>query len=280
MRLDPRLFQIASLSALLVYGMLRLDFGVPVERVVVLVAAALGAQLLFTRALRLGRFEPRSALISSLSLCLLLRTGSLGLAAAAAFVTIASKFLIRARGKHVFNPVNFGLVAMLLASDAVWVSPGQWGSPALLAFLVACLGTLVVNRAARSDVTFAFLLSYGGLLVARAAWLGDPWRIPLHQLGSGALLIFAFFMISDPKTTPDSRAGRVLFAAGVAVAAVLVQFVLFRPNPLLWALVACAPLVPLVDRLLPGPRYEWASAGRLRSVAPGRPALVPREVRA
>ena len=267
---DPRAFQIASLSALLAYGMLRLDFGVPAERVAVLVATALGAQYALTRLAGLPRFDPKSALISSLSLCLLLRTGSLGLAAAAALVTIASKFLIRARGKHVFNPVNFGLVAMLLVSDAVWVSPGQWGSPALLAFLVACLGLVVVNRAARSDVTFAFLLAYSGLLAARALWLGDPWRIPLHQLTSGALLIFAFFMISDPKTTPDSRAGRFLFAAAVALAAAYVQFVLYRPNPLLWALAACSPLVPFVDRLLPGPRYEWPTAGR-----PAAAAVVP-----
>jgi Na+-translocating ferredoxin:NAD+ oxidoreductase RnfD subunit len=141
------------------------------------------------------------------------------------------------------------------------VSPGQWGSPAFLAFLVACLGLVVVNRAERSDVTFVFLLAYGGLLAGRAVWLGDPWRIPLHQLTNGALLIFAFFMISDPKTTPDSRGGRLLFAAAVALAAAWVQFVLYRPNPLLWALAACSPLVPLVDRLLPGPRYEWATAG-------------------
>jgi enediyne biosynthesis protein E5 len=277
---DPRALQIASLSALLAYGMLRLDFGVPWPRVAVLVVTALGAQYAFTRLAGLARFDPKSALISSLSLCLLLRTGSLGLAAAAAFVTIASKFLIRARGKHVFNPVNFGLVGMLLVSDAVWVSPGQWGSPALLAFLVACLGLVVVNRAARSDVTFAFLLAYGGLLAARALWLGDPWRIPLHQLTSGALLIFAFFMISDPKTTPDSRAGRLLFAAAVALAAAYVQFVVYRPNPLLWALVVCSPLVPLVDRLLPGWRYEWATAGRA-AAAPAKPgASLAREAHA
>ena len=71
------------------------------------------------------------------------------------------------------------------------------------------------------------------------------------------MLLFAFFMISDPKTTPDSRAGRVLFAGLVALGAALVQFGLFRPNALLWSLVAVAPLTPLINRMLPGTRYDW-----------------------
>ena len=71
------------------------------------------------------------------------------------------------------------------------------------------------------------------------------------------MLLFAFFMISDPKTTPDSRAGRVLFAALVALGAVLVQFGLYRPNALLWSLAAVAPLTPLINRTFPGTRYNW-----------------------
>ena len=79
-------------------------------------------------------------------------------------------------------------------------------------------------------MTYAFLGFYALLVVGRAVWLGDPLTIPLHHLQSGALLLFAFFMISDPKTTPDSRAGRVLFATLVALGAVLVQFGLYRPT--------------------------------------------------
>ncbi|HXU44670.1 MAG TPA: DUF2330 domain-containing protein, partial [Thermoanaerobaculia bacterium] len=98
------------------------------------------------------------------------------------------------------------------------------------------------------------------LLFARAAWLGQPAAIPLHQLSNGAFLIFAFFMISDPKTTPDSRAGRILFAGLVALGACFVTFVLYRPNGLLYALAAGALLVPLLDRLLPGERFAWRPA--------------------
>ena len=256
-RFDPRLYQIAVLAGLLLYGVLALDFAIGIAQALVLLAMALLTQYAGTRLRHLPAFDPRSALISGLSLCLLLRTGSLLLAAAVAAVTIASKFLLRWRGKHVFNPTNFGIVAMMLATGRVWVSPGQWGNAAFFALLIACLGGLVVNRAARSDVTWAFLAFYLGVVFGRALWLGQPFAIPLHQLGNGAFLIFTFFMISDPKTTPDSRAGRILFALLVALGAGCVHFVLYRPNGLLLSLAFLSPLVPLLDRLLPGSRYLW-----------------------
>lgn len=254
---DPRLYQILVLSSLLVYGVIRLDLEIRLVQAAALLATVLLTQYACTRLWRLPAFDPRSALISGLSLCLLLRTNSLALAMLAAVVTIAGKFVLRIRGKHVFNPTNFGIVAMMLLAGGVWVSPGQWGSAAFFAFLIACLGGLVVNRAARSDVTYAFLAFYLAVLFGRALWLGQPATIPLHQLGSGAFLIFTFFMISDPKTTPDSRAGRILFALLVALGAGFVHFVLYRPNGLLLSLAFLSPAVPLIDLLLPGRRYAW-----------------------
>jgi Na+-translocating ferredoxin:NAD+ oxidoreductase RnfD subunit len=254
---DPRHFQILSLLALLLYGVWRLDLDVRPMQALVIVATALAAQLGASRIARLPSFDPRSALISALSLCLLLRSGSILVAVLTTLAAILSKFLLRWRGKHLFNPTNFGLVLFIVATGRVWVSPGQWGSVAYFAFLVLCLGGLVVNRAARSDVTIAFLASHLALTLGRASWLGQPLAIPLHQMASGGLLIFAFFMISDPKSTPDSRPGRILFAGIVATLAATIQAVLYRPNGLLLALAACAPLVPVLDALLPGGRYRW-----------------------
>jgi Na+-transporting NADH:ubiquinone oxidoreductase subunit NqrB len=254
---DPRLYQIAVLASLLLYGVLGLDFEVSIPQAAILLGTSLLTQAVCTRLWHLPAFDPRSALISGLSLCLLLRTSSLLLAFVAAVLTIASKFVIRWRGKHVFNPTNFGIVVLLLLTGRAWVSPGQWGSVAFFSFLMACLGGLVVHRAARSDVTWAFLGFYLAVLFGRALWLGQPSAIPLHQLESGAFLLFSFFMISDPKTTPDARAGRVLFALLVALGAGFVHFVLYRPNGLLLSLAFLSPLVPLLDRLLPGKRYAW-----------------------
>ena len=254
---DPRHFQIAALTALLLYGLFVLDFDVTLLRAVLIVGTALGVQWLCTKTWRLPRFDPRSALISALSLCLLVRSNSLLLVLCATVLAIAGKFVIRIRGKHVFNPTNGAIVAMLLLTDRVWVSPGQWGSAAYFAFLIACLGALVVNRAERSDVTWAFIVFWSALLIGRSLWLGEPLAIPLHRLENGALLLFTFFMISDPKTTPDARAGRILFAALVALGAYYVQFKLFRTNGLLWSLAAFSLLTPILDLVLPAKRYAW-----------------------
>ena len=254
---DPRLYQIATLGGLLVYGWIWLEFDITAGRAALLLATVLAVQWLCSRAWGLPRFDARSALISGLSLCLLFRTNEPGLAVAAASVAVASKFLIRIGHKHVFNPTNVAVVTLLLLSDRVWVSPGQWGSAAWFAFLMASAGSLVVTRAARVDVTLAFLASWIVLVAGRSWWLGEPLAIPLHRFQNGALLLFAFFMISDPKTTPDSRAGRMIFAALVAVGAWYWQFRLFRTNGLLWSLAACSCLVPLIDRWLPGVAYAW-----------------------
>jgi enediyne biosynthesis protein E5 len=267
MKHDPRHYQIALLATLLAYGLLRLDFEIAATEAAAMIMTALATQYVCTRLWKLPAFDPRSALISGLSLCLLLRTNSPAIAVAAAGVTIASKFVLRVGGKHLFNPTNFGIVFMMLLTDRVWVSPGQWGNAAFFAFLMACLGGLVVNRAARSDVTYAFIVSYMALVFGRSVWLGEPMTIPVHRLENGALLLFTFFMISDPRTTPDSRAGRILFASAVAFGAWYVQFRLFRTNGLLWSLAIGATTVPLIDRLLPGVRYVWARPGT--GVLPG-----------
>jgi enediyne biosynthesis protein E5 len=235
-----------------------LDFEMGLGQAGLMMSCALLTQWLCTRAFGIAVFDPRSALISGLSLCLLLRTNSLLLAALAAVLAVAGKFLLRWRGKHLFNPTNFGIVSLMLATGGrVWVSPGQWGNAAFFGFLMACIGGLVINRAARADVTLAWLGSYLALVFGRSLWLGEPLAIPIHRLESGALLLFAFFMISDPKTTPDSRAGRILFAFLVALGAWWVQARLFRTNGQLWSLALCAFLVPLIDHFLPGPRYAW-----------------------
>jgi Na+-transporting NADH:ubiquinone oxidoreductase subunit NqrB len=260
-RLDPRWYQIAALAGLLAYGLFGLDFEIDAGRVFLIVGSGLAAQWVCTRLSRLPRFDPKSALISALSLCLLLRTDEPLWVLFAVSVTIASKFLLRIDGKHVFNPTNLGLVVTLLLTDAAWVSPGQWGNAAFFGFLMACAGSLVVQRSSRSDVTLAFFVSYAGLLCARSLWLGEPLAIPVHRLQNGALLLFGFFMISDPRTTPDARAARIAFAFLVALGACFVQFGLFRTNSLLWSLAVLSPLVPLLNRLGPGSRFEWGRAG-------------------
>src|SRR5258708_13235011 len=94
-------------------------------------------------------------------------------------------------------------------------------------------------------------------MFGRSLWLGEPMTIPLHRLENGALLLFTFFMISDPRTTPDARTGRILFAAIVAFGAWYIQFRMFRTNGLLWSLAICSMLTPLIDPVLRPSHYPW-----------------------
>ena len=252
---DPRLAQIAVLTSLALWGAVGLDFEIDPALSGLIVAVALGVQWAGQR-IAGQRFDPRSALISGLSLVLLLRTETIWIGVLAAVLAVGSKFILRARGRHVFNPTNFALVVLLLATEAAWVSAGRWGSGPIAAAAFVGAASWVLGRA-RGDVTVAFMAFWSALLFGRALWLGDPLAIPMHQLQSGALLLFAGFMISDPRTIPDARAGRIVFAAAVALGGYVGRFVFYEPNALLFALVGCAPLVPLLDRGFPGERFEW-----------------------
>jgi enediyne biosynthesis protein E5 len=260
-RFDPRLYQIGALTLLLLYGIFALGFDITLTRSALLLGTALATQAICARIKGIA-FDPRSAAISGLSLSLLLRSESLMLLLAGALIAVASKFVIRIRGKHIFNPTNIAIVVLMLLSKHVWVSPGQWGNVAFFGFLIACIGGLVVNRAARSDVTYAFIVAWSALVMGRSLWVGEPLTIPFHRLESGALLLFTFFMISDPKTTPDSRAGRILFASLVALGGWYINYRLFRTNGILWSLAAGALLVPIIDAFLPAARYQWGQAIR------------------
>ena len=266
--LDPRWYQIAMLSALLAYGVLGLHFDLGAGHIAGVIGAALGTQYLCTRLWRLPKYDPLSALISGIGLCTLLRTNGVAPALFAAALAIAGKFILRLGGKHLFNPTNLALVVMLL-SGAGWISPGQYGHLAFVALLMVCVGLTVVCKAARGDVTLAFLGVYAAIVFGRSLWLTEPLAIPLHRMQSGLLLQFAFNMISDPRTTPDSRRGRLIFGALVAAGAGVVQFVLFRTNGPVWSLAVFTLLVPLLDRWLPGPRHQWKPVPATAGANPG-----------
>ena len=145
---DPRNYQISVLSSLILLGLFHYSFHLPWWHVVGCVGATLTTQALADRFIK-RPFDPRSPLISALSLTLLLRTGSVTLSIAAGVIAVASKYLIRWRGKHIFNPANFGLVIISLLFGAAWISPGQWGQATLFALLLLALGGIVTGKAKR-----------------------------------------------------------------------------------------------------------------------------------
>ncbi|MEM9375511.1 MAG: RnfABCDGE type electron transport complex subunit D [Pseudomonadota bacterium] len=281
---DARHWQILALSGLFTLSLTSSDFG---ARPFALLAACVGALFaqtagtIWTNARRARRqvpsgshwrrssqaaglvgwfadFQWKSALVTSLSLAILLRANSLWFWLAAGFLAITAKFLIRYRGKHIFNPACIGIVAVtLVAGNAAWVSPGQWGQTLIFAAFAIGFAALVLSSAKRIDLALAFLIGFAAMLIGRALYLGDPMTIPLHQLQSGALLVFAFFMITDPRSTPDSRPARLIFAMAVAALAAWMSWELHIRGAMLYALAALALLTPILDRLLPARRFQW-----------------------
>jgi len=254
---DPRFFQITFLAILLTTGVLLRDFSIAPVQVALTFAAGLATQAFWLKRLGLQQRGALSALVTCCGLSLLLRSDTLWVHPLIAALAMSSKFVIRIRGKHLYNPANLGVIAAITLLPGAWVSPGQWGNDLALALWFLMLGTLVVERARRLDISWIFLGAFLGLVALRVALLGQSWAIWWHQLGNGALLLFAFFMISDPMTIPNRREARIAYAVIVAVGAIVWQYLLFRPNALIWSLFLLTPLVPLFDRWLPGPGFEW-----------------------
>src|SRR5581483_2064845 len=265
---DARHYQIAALSTLLVFNFGWIDFGARLENSALALVAALVTQFIcsyFTRT----PLDLRSPLITGLSLSLLLRADEPWIHALAGVIAIGSKFVLRLDGKHIFNPAGFAIVVLLFAATShVWISPGAWGSAAWTVALLCFFAILVLGAARRADIAIFFLGTHAALLFARAIWLGDPFTIPLHQLQSGSLLIFTFFMISDPRTSPDSRLGRFIFAASIAALAHYMAFFMQMRPALYVALIALSPFTLLIDRVLPAQRFAW-SVSRSRTETQG-----------
>jgi Na+-translocating ferredoxin:NAD+ oxidoreductase RnfD subunit len=254
---DARHYQIAALGTLVIFNLGWIDFGARPLNTALALAASLLTQIVCSRLFGVP-LDLRSPLITGLSLSLLLRADEPWIHALAGVIAIGSKFVFRLDGKHIWNPAGLAIVVLLFATPGhVWISPGAWGSQVWLAALLAFFAILVLGAARRSDIAIFFLGAHGALLLARALWLGDPPAIPLHQLQSGALLIFTFFMISDPKTSPDSRLGRFVFAVSVAALAHYMAFFMQMRPALYVALIALAPFVFLIDRILPAERFAW-----------------------
>jgi enediyne biosynthesis protein E5 len=264
---DPRLAQILFLGIVLGAGAWIRDLGIHPAQIAFTFAAGLLSQNLCERLAHRPSRTLRSAIITSFGVTLLLRSCNWWVHPLAAAAAIASKFIFRRRGKHLFNPANFGVLFALSMLPGTWVSGGQWGQDVAFAGWMVAMGSVVTRRARRADISWTFVAFYVGALALRVRWLGQRWAVLIHQLSNGALLLFAFFMISDPMTIPNDRRGRAAHAALVSAIAYLWQFWLYRTNGLLWALLIAAPAVALWDAIWPAPQFQWNSEGETNAVA-------------
>jgi|JI10StandDraft_1071094.scaffolds.fasta_scaffold394863_2 Na+-transporting NADH:ubiquinone oxidoreductase subunit NqrB len=263
---DARHFQILFLGAFLLYGLLALHWDAEWQRYALILVTCFSVQALFIQWKGLAWNSMKSAAITALGLCLLLKAGSVWTLALGASVAIASKFLIRWKGKHIFNPGNLGIAAAVLLTGDAWVSPGQWGSGATLVFLVGAAGLMVVLRVGRIDTSLAFLGTFAVLDYVRTVlylgWGSDVW---MHKLTNGSLLLFTFFMITDPMTTPKAPKARLFWSAGIAVLSFVLSWRFWINATPIWALLIFCAFNPILDHLIHGEPFHWARPGNRTS---------------
>ncbi|BAY75072.1 hypothetical protein NIES25_14890 [Nostoc linckia NIES-25] len=279
---DIRDYQILFLGLFLVLGIGTRDWTLRPELIAVAIATSLSTQLVLSFVI--GRWSLvickgqttndkgqmtndkaqslnlRSALITSLGLSLLLRADHWTTMAIAVASAIASKFIFRVGEKHFFNPGNFGIICALIFTGDAWVSPGQWGEEWWYGLVFAGTGGMVLQRIGRWDTTAAFLGAYSLLEAIRNLWLGWTWDVYWHRLMSGSLLLFALFMITDPRSIPNSRIGRVIWAICIAGLTFILRNYFFVSTAVFWALFILAPSTILIDFLWSAPRFSWQTA--------------------
>lgn len=259
--IEARHFQILYLGSFLLLGLLLLNWSENLFKFGLIITTALIVQFIGTLIVNGKKDSWKSALITALGLCLLCKTNNYETAVIASIIAIGSKFLIRYNNKHVFNPVNIGIILSILLTNDAWISPGQWGSHFIILFVLGILGFLVLKKVDRLDASITFLIVFGGLQFIRSViYLGWSPDVFLHQITSGTLVLFTFFMITDPMTTPNHRGARITWVTLISIVTFLLSNYMYVYAAPIWVLFFAAPLTPILDKLFTAQKFEWANS--------------------
>lgn len=267
LRSDVRVLQIIVMCLLLGTGVFAYDFSLSWQQVALTFFAGVVTQLIWIHRFGLSKQSLFSAIISCFGLVLLLRANSLWVHPLAATVAISSKFWIQIDRKHFFNPSALGIVLALFILPNTWLSPGQWGATASLGVWLTAVGCLIASRAKRIDISWLFLAFYLGGLFLRNLYLGYEIQIFWHSASSGSLLLFTFFMISDPKTSPDHFFGKIIQAFTIAMISLFLHYYVFTTNGYIYALVGTSFFVPFLNKWLKAKPFEWRGNENLRTTS-------------
>lgn len=237
----------AFITLLLLIG--QLSFGVldSYLYVVVSICAAVLTEIILSRVL-LGKWKNlSSAYITGISVGILIRSTSIWPYIITAVLSIMSKYILKYKGRHLWNPSNFGVSWMLFMAplDVAGLSI-QWGSNFLGLAVIWVLGLAIVYRAKRFHVTVAYVISFVILAYVRSLITGDTFLAEVSPLTGPMYQLFIFFMITDPGTSVSTRKGRII----VVILVALVEFVL-RLNSFIYApfyaLFLVGPVAKYID---------------------------------
>ena len=222
-KLDIRIPLFGLLLIYTVLGLTVLGFNRSPLQALITVACASLLDFVLNALIRKDRPAiPWSGMITGLGLCLLLNYGSnFWLPVVPAFLAIASKHLFTFRNNHVYNPTLFGLIAGMFFTDGL-LSPSpayQWGGSLAMALFVLTAALFVfANKINRKPLMLAFLGFYTVQMLVRCYVMRHhlPWEaIVFGTVTSAPFYLFTFYMLTDPKTSPESPRSQVLFALSV-----------------------------------------------------------------
>jgi Na+-transporting NADH:ubiquinone oxidoreductase subunit NqrB len=216
--LDSRFAPPVFITLILLVG--NLSFGIleSYQKTLLAIVTSITDELILGRIFLKKWPHPASAYITGISVGILLRSPAYWTYALCAALSITSKYALRFRNRHIWNPSNFGICAMLfLASDSVAGLSIQWGNNFASLIVIWVLGSIIVWRARRFHITAAYVASFIALSFLRAWITGDPWQSEVSPITGPMYQLFIFFMITDPKTTVRTRAGQCAVAFSIAV---------------------------------------------------------------
>jgi enediyne biosynthesis protein E5 len=211
------------------------------------IVSAIAAELVLGRIFYGKWLNLSSAYISGISVGILLRSPALWPFALASVLSIMSKYVLRLKGRHLWNPSNFGICALLfLAPEAVAALSVQWGNFKWPLIVIWILGAIIVWRAKRFQISFTYVVSFFAFAVLRSYITGDSLWAEIAPITGPMYQLFVFFMITDPKTTVKSKFWQCVVVFFVAFVEMLLRLdhVVHAP---LYALFLVGPAAMLVE---------------------------------
>ncbi|MGN6213892.1 RnfABCDGE type electron transport complex subunit D [Parafilimonas sp.] len=214
---------------------------------VVAIGTSVISEMILARTILGTKKNLASAYITGISVGILIRSNVIWPYFITALLSILSKYVLRYKGRHLWNPSNFGVSWMLfLSSMNVAGLSIQWGSNLAAMSVIWMLGLLIVNRAKRLHVTIAYVISFILLAYIRCLITGDAFLAELSPLTGPMYQLFIFFMITDPGTSVSTKKGRII----VVILVALVEFIL-RLNHFIYApfyaLFLVGPVAKYID---------------------------------
>ncbi len=246
-RIDKRYLAPILVTLVLIMGQLTFGFLESWSRTFLAIATSILVEMLLGRAFSGAWPHLASAYVSGISVGMLVRSPEFWPYALCAALSITSKYVIRVDGRHIWNPSNLGIVAMLvLASDTVAALSVQWGNNLLPMVVVWCFGTIIIHALGRFHITLTYVLSFFAFSFLRAAVTGHPWLAEVAPITGPMYQLYIFFMITDPKTTVRAKWAQCLVAFLVAAVEAAFRLMQFVHSPY-YALFIVGPAANLVE---------------------------------